>query len=148
MRMESARKDDRALHCRTLLHCDTLSEPALTAELVFDEVLKDGQDDSDYHNTMTGAKFTAWIRNRLLPTFNKLYPGKKMYLVLDNAAYHKPRDETWISAAKQCNTLAGVIKHLDLKFVQNTIDNVYYNQPCSRIVDSCRKVYFTAHYSN
>jgi hypothetical protein len=32
-----------------------------------------------------------------------MYPGKKMYLVLDNASYHKPRDETWISAAKSMN---------------------------------------------
>jgi hypothetical protein len=76
-----------------------LNEPARTAELVFEEVLEDGQDDSDYHNTITGAKFVAWLRNRLLPTFNELYPNKKMYLVLDNAAYHKARDETWISTA-------------------------------------------------
>lgn len=74
-----------------------LSEPALTAELVFEEVLEDGQDNSDYHNTMTGAKFVAWLSNRLLPTFNSMYPDKRMYLVLDNAAYHKARDETWIS---------------------------------------------------
>src|SRR5207253_2308200 len=46
-----------------------LNEPALTAELVFEEVYEDGQDDSDYHNTMTGVKFVAWLRNRLLPTF-------------------------------------------------------------------------------
>lgn len=77
-----------------------LSEQALTAELVFEEVLEDGQDDSDYHNTITGVKFVAWLRNRLLPTFAKLYPGKKMILVLDNASYHKPRDETWISDSK------------------------------------------------
>jgi transposase len=66
-------------------------------------VLEDGQDDSDYHNTMTGVKFTAWVRNRLLPTFHELYPGKKMYLVMDNAAYHKPRDESWISASQAKN---------------------------------------------
>lgn len=80
-----------------------LSEPALTAELVFEEVLEDGQDDSDYHNTMTGAKFVAWLRNRLLPTINALYPDKKMYLVLDNAAYHKPRDESWVSSSQAQN---------------------------------------------
>jgi hypothetical protein len=80
-----------------------LSEPALTAELVFDEVLEDGQDDADYHNTMNGAKVIAWLRNRLFPTFEHLYPGKKMYLVLDNASYHAPRDETWISASKSQN---------------------------------------------
>jgi hypothetical protein len=80
-----------------------LNEPALTAELVFEEVLEDGQDGSDYHNTMTGVKFVAWLRNRLLPTFQHLYPGKKMRLVLDNAAYHKPRDETWISDSTSQN---------------------------------------------
>ncbi len=78
-----------------------LSEPALTAELVFDEVLEDGQDGADYHNTMNGAKIIAWLRKHLFPTFEHLYPGKKMYLVLDNASYHAPRDETWISASKQ-----------------------------------------------
>jgi len=77
-----------------------LNEPALTAELVFEEVLEDGQDDSDYHNTMTGLKFVAWLRNRLLPTFAAMYTGKKMFLVLDNASYHRPRDESWISASK------------------------------------------------
>jgi hypothetical protein len=80
-----------------------LNEPALTAELVFEEVMEDGQDGSDYHNTMTGPKFVAWLRNRLLPTFAHLYPGKKMFLVLDNAAYHKPRDESWVSNSKAQN---------------------------------------------
>ena len=54
-----------------------LSEPALTAELVFEEVLEGGQDDSNYHNTMTGAKFIAWLRNRLLPTFAEMYPARR-----------------------------------------------------------------------
>lgn len=80
-----------------------LSEMALTAELVFEEVYEDGQDEGDYHNTMTGLKFVAWLRNRLLPTFAALYPGQKMFLVLDNASYHKARDETWISASKSLN---------------------------------------------
>jgi hypothetical protein len=97
-----------------------LSEPALTAELVFEEVLEDEQDDSDYHNTMTGAKFVAWLRNRLLPTFAAMYPGKKMYLVLDNAGYHKPRDETWISASKAQNKHKLVHQLLDLGVEQLT----------------------------
>jgi hypothetical protein len=52
---------------------------------------------------MNGDKFVAWLRNRLLPTFAALYPGKKMFLVLDNAAYHKPRDESWVTAGSQQN---------------------------------------------
>jgi hypothetical protein len=97
-----------------------LSEPALTAELVFEEVLEDGQDDSDYHNTMTGAKFVAWLRNRLLPTFAELHPGKKMFLVLDNASYHKPRDESWISASKAMNKHELAHQLLDLGVEQLT----------------------------
>jgi len=83
-------------------------------------VLEDGQDDSDYHNTMTDAKFVAWLRNRLLPTFAELHPGKKMYLVLDNASYHKPRDETWISASKAQNKHELVHQLLDLGVSQLT----------------------------
>jgi transposase len=80
-----------------------LSEAALTCEVVFEEILEDGQDDSDYHNTMTGSKFTAWVKSRLLPTFAHMHPGKKMFLVMDNASYHKPRDDTWISDSQAQN---------------------------------------------
>jgi hypothetical protein len=105
-----------------------LSEPALTAELVFEEVLEDGQDDSDYHNTMTGAKFVAWLRNRLLPTFAELHPGKKMFLVMDNAAYHKARDESWVSSSKSQNKhdLAHLL--LDLGVSQLTTTGAH---PCT-----------------
>jgi hypothetical protein len=80
-----------------------MSEAALTCEVVFDEVFEDGQDDSDYHNTMTGAKFTAWVRNRLLPTFKHMYPRKKMFLVLDNAPYHRVQSELWVKANNSMN---------------------------------------------
>ena len=89
-----AMTEDGLLAVPDAIASNWLSEPALTAELVFDEVFQDGLDDSDYHNTMNGAKIIAWLRNRLFPTFEHLYPGKKMYLVLDNATYHAPRDET------------------------------------------------------
>jgi hypothetical protein len=98
-----AMTDDGLLAVPEEVASNWLNEPALTAELVFEEVLEDGQDGSDYHNTMTGVKFVAWLRNRLLPTFEKLHPGKKMILVLDNASYHKPRDETWISDSQAQN---------------------------------------------
>ena len=107
-----------------------LSEPALTAELVFDEVLEDGQDDSDYHNTMTGPKFIAWLRNRLLPTFEAMFPGKKMYLVLDNATYHQPRDETWISASKAKTKHQLAHQLLDLEVTQlTTVDDSHHVVP-------------------
>ena len=63
-------------------------------------MFEDGQDKSDYHNTINGDKFTAWVRHRLIPAFQALFPGKRMVLVMDNAGYHKARDETWISTVK------------------------------------------------
>ena len=80
-----------------------MAQEALTTQVVFEEVYEDGQDDSDYHNTMNGAKFIAWVRFRLLPTFKAMFPGKRMWLIMDNASYHKPRDETWISTSKGLN---------------------------------------------
>ena len=44
----------------------------------------------DYHANFDGEKFTSWLKFRLLPTFERLFLGKKMTLVMDNAAYHSP----------------------------------------------------------
>jgi transposase len=76
-----------------------MSEEAQTAEVVFEEVYEDGQDDSDYHNTMNGDKFTMWVRCRLLPAFTALHPGRRMVLIMDNASYHKARDASWVSSS-------------------------------------------------
>ena len=100
---------------------DFLNEPALTAELVFEEVYEDGQDEGDYHNTMTGVKFVAWLRNRLLATFDELHAGKKM---LPGAGQrqllHKPRDESWVSGSKVQNKHNLAHKLLDLGVMQLT----------------------------
>jgi len=45
----------------------------------------------DYHDNMNGEMFDKWIRDRLVPTFEKLYPGKEMVLIADNAPYHHKR---------------------------------------------------------
>lgn len=95
-----AMTDTRLLRVPDTSSTNWMSEVALTAEVVFEEVLADGEDEGDYHKTMTGDKFVGWIHNRLIPTFDALYPGKKMYLVLDNASYHKVRGPNWVSAVK------------------------------------------------
>jgi hypothetical protein len=41
------------------------------------------------------------MQQRLFPTFQKLYPGKKMYLVLDNARYHHHRGPDWFSPSNK-----------------------------------------------
>ena len=37
---------------------------------------------------MNGDMFEKWLKERLIPTFKARYPGKRMYLVMDNAPYH------------------------------------------------------------
>ena len=51
---------------------------------------------ADYHDSMDGDMFFAWLNYRLLPTFKTKYPGKKIYLVLDNAGYHKRKCREYI----------------------------------------------------
>jgi transposase len=74
-----------------------LHEVTPTAQFVFEAA---SFDDSDYHNSIDGEAFTLWVKNRLLPAFQQLYPDKKMILVMDNAGYHKPRDFDWITPYK------------------------------------------------
>ena len=45
----------------------------------------------DYHDNMCSDMFMQWLENKLVPTFEQKYPGKKMVLVADNAPYHHKR---------------------------------------------------------
>jgi hypothetical protein len=74
-----------------------LTELYHSCALIFDEVCVDGVTPADYHDTINGDKFIGWMRQRLFPTVQKLYPGKKMYLVLDNAKYHHHRGPDWFA---------------------------------------------------
>ena len=77
----------------------------------------DGITPADYHDTINGDKFIGWMRQRLFPTVQRLYPGKKMYLVLDNAKYHHHRGPDWFSpSAKKKGQLADFLRQ---RSVQN-----------------------------
>ena len=78
-----------------------LTELYHSCALIFDEVCVDGITPADYHDTINGEKFIGWMQQRLFPTVQKLYPGKKMYLVLDNAKYHHHRGPDWFSPSQQ-----------------------------------------------
>lgn len=74
-----------------------LTELYHSCGLIFNEVCVDDITPADYHDTITGEKFIGWIQSRLIPTFQKVYPGMKMYLILDNAKYHHHRGPDWFS---------------------------------------------------
>lgn len=78
-----------------------LTELYHSCALIFNEVCVDDITPADYHDTINGEKFIGWIQMRLLPTFQKLYPGKKMVLVLDNAKYHHHRGPDWFSPSNK-----------------------------------------------
>jgi len=67
---------------------DNLSERCASAAIVNAKLSTEGGDKEDYHDTLDGEKFCQWLKNRLLPAFEALYPQKKMCLMLDNAKYH------------------------------------------------------------
>jgi len=99
-----------------------LTELYHSCALIFDEVCVDGVTPADYHDTINGEKFIGWMRQRLFPTFQKRYPGKKMYLVLDNAKYHHHRGPDWFSpSAKKKGQLADFLRQRNVPSI--TVDD-------------------------
>jgi len=83
-----------------------LVEECKSASIVTGELSAEGFEPEDYHKTLNGEKFIAWMKNRLLPAFWAKYPArskhrrKKMILILDNAKYHHARGEDWKTPSK------------------------------------------------
>jgi len=76
---------------------DDLGEVSSSACIVSTTLSADGKFE-DYHDTLDGGKFIAWIRNRLIPAFEaKFGKRKKMCLILDNAKYHHARGVDWMT---------------------------------------------------
>ncbi len=59
----------------------------LTCELLWVSSSSTG----DYHDNMNSEMYMKWIKEKLVPTFEKLHPGKTMLLIQDNAPYHHKR---------------------------------------------------------
>jgi hypothetical protein len=53
----------------------------LTCKMIWKSSSRSG----DYHENMNSNMFMKWIEEKLIPTFERLHPGKTMVLVLDNA---------------------------------------------------------------
>jgi transposase len=75
---------------------NVVSDEDFTCELIFEGLV----DSEDYHKNMNGQIFMQWVNKRLISTFQRRFPGKKLILVLDNAAYHHPRGDDWVNPNK------------------------------------------------
>jgi len=68
-------------------HPELRADGKRTAECLWMSTSSSG----DYHDNMNSEMFMKWVEQRLVPTFEKQHPGKKMVLVADNAPYHHKR---------------------------------------------------------
>ena len=81
----------------------------------------------DYHNNMNPELFIKWTKKRLVPTFKKLYPGKEMILILNNAPYHHKRGIPSLTGLPKKDLISLIAdsmgdrdKHLLLPFSEDT----------------------------
>ena len=74
--------------------------PCYSCEMIFRSKIAQG----DYHDNFNGTMFEKWINERLKPTFQRRYPGKRMALVLDNAPYHHVHPENSFFATGKSKT--------------------------------------------
>ena len=99
-----------------------LSEQYPNAMVVAHLVSAEGIEPADYHDTIDGTKFIAWMKNRLIPAFKRKYRGKKMILIMDNAKYHHARGEDWMTPAEmnrgQC---ADFLRQVDVKKIRGSV---------------------------
>ena len=105
---------------------DNLGEKHASAAVVTSKLSADGVEPEDYHDTLNGEKFCSWLSNRVLPAFAKLYPRKKMVLILDNAKYHHARGEDWITPSKMNRVeLATYLRHIGMREFTSEAGVVY-----------------------
>ena len=60
----------------------------------------------DYHSNMDSDWFMKWVEERLIPTFQRLHPGKKMVFIADNAPYHHKRKIGSLASKKKSELVA------------------------------------------
>ena len=77
----------------TSVHNDRVDQLSFSCEVIYEAEKGDG----DYHENMNRASYMKFLENRLVVSFNKLYPKKTMFLMLDNASYHHHRGDDWIN---------------------------------------------------
>ena len=85
----------------------------------------------DYHDNMNSDIFVKWINDSLFPTFRKLYPGKKMVLVCDNAPYHHKRKIGSLALISKKNLIKMMeeyeVDHIDLPLTTSEREKICIN---------------------
>ena len=103
-------------------HPEPRADGKLTCELLWLANSSTG----DYHDNMNSNMFMKWVQEKLVPTFDRLHPGKKMLLICDNAPYHHKREIGSLSGLSKAKLLDLCVKHefeyLDLECTTSRVD--------------------------
>jgi len=95
-----------------------------TAELLW----MAGSHTGDYHDNMNSEMFMKWLQEKLIPVFEKLYEGKKMVLVADNAPYHHKRIIGCLGNLSKKQTVELMVHHgveyIDLPYTYETRESL------------------------
>jgi hypothetical protein len=59
----------------------------ISCETIWRATLRTG----DFHDNMNSEMFMLWVEDKVMPSFERIYPGNTMILVCDNAPYHHKR---------------------------------------------------------
>jgi hypothetical protein len=99
-------------------HPKPRNDGMLTCELIW----KASSQSGDYHDNMNSDMFMKWTEEKLIPTFERLHPQKKMLLICDNAPYHHKRDLGSLAnkSKQQLIDLASLhqLKYLDIPLTE------------------------------
>jgi hypothetical protein len=83
------------------------ADEPLTCELLWVSSSSTG----DYHDNMNSEMCIKWVKEKLVPTFEKMYPGKTMVLIQDNAPYHHKRGIPSLAGLTKKRLLELAVEH-------------------------------------
>jgi hypothetical protein len=102
-------REDGKIMCETMWKCSSRS--------------------GNYHDNMKSDMFMKWVVEKLLPSFEKLHPGKKVVLLLDNAPYHHKQQIGNLKSKSKKQLVELCIKHevdgvdkINVKWNNNRVD--------------------------
>ena len=79
----------------------------------------------DYYDNMCSDMFMQWVTRKLIPTFKKLFPSKRMVLVADNAPYHHSRVVGYLGSLSKKDLVALCVEH-DIEYLDLPLNDRRY----------------------
>ena len=108
--------------CDLLWKGDTL-HPQKTDKLTCKTLWMASSSSGDYHHNMNSDMFMLWVKERLVPTFKKLYLNQKMVLITNNVPYHHKR-EIGLLGNKKKGEICDMMEKYDVEYINLPCDTM------------------------